>query len=306
MTSGEHRATRAVFFGCGVHEFELHLRRWKGDTIELKIAGLLHHALGHEHMRDDGLLNIRLPDSNHCHAVVRYTVLVDQSIGDRERTNGRGKIATIATPVHELLVDGYLAKEVVDIVTRPGTLRQEYGLAGAGCRASHPIGLFGIRIGAADHPQQQLVARGTRHLCGDRQIADLEEHSIQPTGHRYLNPFTISTMHHNRQRRSRFAFTDDVKGLCAVNRIGLACVALFEFQRQNTHADEIGAVNAFEAFGNNHFNASQTNTFGSPVPRGSLPIVCTGNDDQWLMSLHVGLNGFPHAGHLPFRLDTSQ
>ncbi|MNN72784.1 hypothetical protein D3C81_1888480 [compost metagenome] len=65
-------------------------------------------------------------------------------------------------------------------------------------------------------------------------------------------------------------------------------------------------MDALEAFGNDGLDASQTHALGRPVTRGALTVVGAGDDDQRLLALHVGLDGFPHAGDLAFRLDPRQ
>ncbi|MCY1466563.1 hypothetical protein D9M71_849060 [compost metagenome] len=45
-----------------------------------------------------------------------------------------------------------------------GGLADDHGLAGAGGSTAHAVDLFAIWIGAADHTQQQRIARRTRHL----------------------------------------------------------------------------------------------------------------------------------------------
>ncbi len=105
---------------------------------------------------------------------------------------------------------------------------------------------------------------------------------------------------------ARLALTDHVEGLGAVDAIGLARLARFELQRQHAHADQVGAVDTLEALGDDRLDARQAHALGRPVTRGALTIVGTGDDDQRLLALHVGLDGLPHAGHLAFRLDARQ
>ncbi|MCY1458350.1 hypothetical protein D9M71_757240 [compost metagenome] len=56
--------------------------------------------------------------------------------------------------------------------------RQDHGFAGAGSRATHAVDLFVVRVGAADHPQQQSVAGLARDLCRFRQILQAEKHAF--------------------------------------------------------------------------------------------------------------------------------
>ncbi|MNZ56608.1 hypothetical protein D3C78_745560 [compost metagenome] len=65
-------------------------------------------------------------------------------------------------------------------------------------------------------------------------------------------------------------------------------------------------MNALEAFGHDRLDARQPHALGRPVAGRALPIVGTGNDDQRLLALHVGFDGFPHPGHLALRLQARQ
>ncbi len=79
-----------------------------------------------------------------------------------------------------------------------------------------------------------------------------------------------------------------------------------EFQRQHTHANQIGAVDALESFSHDRFDTGKTDALGGPVTRRTLAVVGASNNDQRLLALHIGLDGFPHARHFAFRLDTRQ
>ena len=60
----EHRAARTVFVGGRVQELELHFGGREGHAVEFEVAGLLHRAVGHRHVRDDGLADVGLPDAH--------------------------------------------------------------------------------------------------------------------------------------------------------------------------------------------------------------------------------------------------
>jgi hypothetical protein len=68
------------------------------------------------------------------------------------------------------LVDGDLAKQVVHIVPGPRAARQDHGLAGARRGVAQAVDLLAIRVGAAQHAQQQAVARGAGLLGGFGQV----------------------------------------------------------------------------------------------------------------------------------------
>ena len=81
---------------------------------------------------------------------------------------GRREVAAVAAPVDERLVDRDLAEQVVDVVIRLRAPRHDHALARARRRAAHAVDLLAVRVGAADHAQQQRVARRARHLRGAR------------------------------------------------------------------------------------------------------------------------------------------
>src|SRR5690606_29393824 len=87
---------------------------------------------------------------------------------------------------------------------------------------------------------------------------------------------------------------------------GVAGGAFLKLQGHYAHADQVGTVNALEPFSGNRFHSCQCNAFGGPVPRRTLAVVCTGDNDQRLLALHVGFDGFPHAHDLSFWLHTGQ
>ena len=129
---------------------------------------------------------------------------------------------------------------------------------------------------------------------------------IETADHRHFEPLAVLAVDHQRQSRTRCAFTDDVESFGAVDCERLAVDPRLKLQRQRAHADQIGAVDTLEAFGHDRFHACQAHAFGGPVTRRTLTVIGTGNDDQWLLAFHVGFNSFPHAGDLAFRFDAGQ
>ena len=105
---------------------------------------------------------------------------------------------------------------------------------------------------------------------------------------------------------ARLALADHVIGLGAVDPQGLAVDAGLKLQRQHAHADQVGAVDALEALGDDGLDTRQTHALGGPVARRALTVVGAGDDDQRLLALHVGLDRLPHAGDLALRLDAGQ
>ena len=57
-------------------------------------------------------------------------------------------------------------------------------------------------------------------------------------------------------------------------------LALLVDQRQHAHADEIAAVDALEAFGDDGFHAEQERALGGPVARAAHAVIFAGEDDQ--------------------------
>ena len=56
------------------------------------------------------------------------------------------------------------------------------------------------------------------------------------------------------------------KGFGAVDGVGLSMGASYEFEWQYAHANEIGAMNTFKAFGDNDFNSRKANALSRPIP----------------------------------------
>jgi len=57
----------------------------------------------------------------------------------------------------------------------------------------------------------------------------------------------------------------EAEGFFAGEAEGLNAVAAFELQGEDAHADQVGAVDAFEALGDDGFYAQQLRAFGGPV-----------------------------------------
>ena len=60
--------------------------------------------------------------------------------------------------------------------------------------------------------------------------------------------------------------TFDVENFLAGKPQRIGAFAIHELQRQYAHADQVGAVNALVAFGNNRFNTEQHRSLRRPVP----------------------------------------
>ena len=53
-----------------------------------------------------------------------------------------------------------------------------------------------------------------------------------------------------------------------------------ELEREDAHADEVGTVDALEAFGHDGFDAEEAGAFGCPVAAGARTIFLSGEDDE--------------------------
>src|SRR3546814_1062252 len=71
-----------------------------------------------------------------------------------------------------------------------------------------------------------------------------------------LVPYTtlFRSVDNQGQCRQRRACAHDIEGFGAVYIQGVAVCARLEFQRQHAHADQVAAVDALEAFGDNGFH----------------------------------------------------
>ena len=65
-------------------------------------------------------------------------------------------------------------------------------------------------------------------------------------------------------------------------------------------------MNALETFSGNRLDTGKAHTFRRPVAGRTLTVVSASDDDQRLLALHVGFDGFPHAHDLAFRLHARQ
>ena len=53
-----------------------------------------------------------------------------------------------------------------------------------------------------------------------------------------------------------------------------------ELEGDDAHADEVAAMDAFEAFGHDGADAEQAGSFGGPVARGAAAVIGAGDHDQ--------------------------
>ncbi len=72
----------------------------------------------------------------------------------------------------------------------------------------------------------------------------------------------------------------DVVGFGAVEVERLGADAFGELEREDAHADEVGAVDAFEALGDDGFDSEEAGAFGGPVAAGAGAVFLSGEDDE--------------------------
>ncbi len=93
---------------------------------------------------------------------------------------------------------------------------------------------------------------------------------------------------------------DEAVGLGAVEAEGLGGGAFLEAAGEDAHANEVAAVDAFEAFGDDGAHAQQARAFGGPVAAGAGAVFLAGDDDEGDSRLLVGdggvVDGFDGAG----------
>ena len=90
----------------------------------------------------------------------------------------------------------------------------------------------------------------------------------------------------------------DGEDLFAGEAEGFDVLAGQELQRQDAHADEVGAVDALVALGDDEADAEQARAFGGPVARGAGAVLLAGEDRERGAALGVGDGGVVdrHAG----------
>jgi hypothetical protein len=174
----EHRPAPTFLIGRWVHEFQLHFGGGKRHAIEFEAACFLDLTVRHRHVRHDGLADVGLPDAHDSRARVGQARRIDHAAGNRKRPHRRRQVAAVAAPVDERLVDGDLPEQVIDIDAGPCGRRQDHGLAGGRRGAAHAVDLLAVRVGTADHAQQQPVTRRTGNLRGLREVLQAEEHAF--------------------------------------------------------------------------------------------------------------------------------
>src|SRR5215470_10336204 len=72
----------------------------------------------------------------------------------------------------------------------------------------------------------------------------------------------------------------DVEGFRAVEVERLRADAFFELQRQHAHSDQVAAVNALEALGDDRSHAQQSRPFRRPIARAARAVLLAGDYDQ--------------------------
>ncbi len=89
----------------------------------------------------------------------------------------------------------------------------------------------------------------------------------------------------------------DVEFLIALQAKRFGVLAVHEFQGQDAHAHQVGAVDALEGLGDDSFHALQQRTLGRPVAAGAGAIFLAGEHDGGHAFLLI-LHGRIEDGHL--------
>src|SRR5205085_8803641 len=78
--------------------------------------------------------------------------------------------------------------------------------------------------------------------------------------------------------------------------------SFFELARQHAHADQVTAMDAFEALCNNGFHAQQTSPFSSPIAGRSGSVFLSGDYDERNLLFLIFHRGIVNAHALTVRL----
>ena len=81
-------------------------------------------------------------------------------------------------------------------------------------------------------------------------------------------------------RLNTVAEASDGIGFGAVEAEGLRADAVGELEREHAHANEVGAMDAFEALCNDSFDSQEAGAFRGPVTAGASAVFVSGEDDE--------------------------
>ena len=107
---------------------------------------------------------------------------------------------------------------------------------------------------------QEILRKALQHAAGF-----VDQHffgGVQTAGDGHFYGFAVGAVNHQSELAARDAFADDVVGFGAVQFKRFAVGAGQKLQRQHAHADQVGAVDALEAFGHDGFHTGQAHAFG--------------------------------------------
>ena len=113
-------------------------------------------------------------------------------------------------------------------------------------------------------------------------VLDLDR-GIYPQSDRDIDRFAVRLVDRQRDILSTLDTAldaDQVEGLGTVEAKGLGADAVLELARQNAHADEVAAVDALEALGDDGADAEEARAFRGPVAGGAGAVLVSGEDDQ--------------------------
>ena len=81
--------------------------------------------------------------------------------------------------------------------------------------------------------------------------------AVQAAGHRHFEPLPVAPVDDQGRVGARPASAEHVEGLAAVDPQGQASGTRLELQRQHAHADQVGAVDALEALGDDRLHPAR-------------------------------------------------
>ena len=111
---------------------------------------------------------------------------------------------------------------------------------------------------------------------------------------------------HRGLRLNRVGEAFEVEGFGAVEVEGGRVLTVHEFEREYAHAQQVGAVDAFERLCDHSLNAEEGGALRSPVTGRAHAVVDAAEDDEAFAALRVGLAGIVDGLNLTLRLNLGE